>query len=86
MGENDHSHSDPKAEDARHPDSNEEPVFMADEEPEGNARQKADECSDEKWVVDFMKHNVGRVGESFAWLESEGQMGNATSGPADAFD
>ena len=34
MGENDHSHSHPKAEDARHPDANKEPILMADEKPE----------------------------------------------------
>jgi len=34
---------------------------MADEEPEGNARQKANECSDEKWVVDFVKHKLGGI-------------------------
>ncbi len=45
---------------------------MADEEPEGNARQKADECSDEKWVVDFVKHNFNRVGKSSERLEGEG--------------
>ena len=58
---------------------------MADEEPEGNARQKADECSDEKWVVDFVKHKVSRVGGFIAMLESEEHLGNVTNWPADAF-
>jgi hypothetical protein len=56
MRENHDSHTDPKAENAWHPNSNEKPVVMANKKPECNTRQEACECCYEERIVDFVKH------------------------------
>jgi hypothetical protein len=56
IGQNDNADPDPQTEDARNPDAHEETVFVADEKPQRDAGEEADECADEKRVVDFVKH------------------------------
>lgn len=55
-GENDHSHPNPQAENAWHPDSHEKSIVVADEKPESDTPDKADKSADEEWVVYFVKH------------------------------
>ncbi|MEO6741246.1 MAG: hypothetical protein ABIP20_13420 [Chthoniobacteraceae bacterium] len=65
--ENAYSYAHPQTKNARHPDSDKEAVFVTDKEPQGNARKKANEGSDEERIIDLMKH--GRRTMSYLTLQ-----------------
>jgi hypothetical protein len=46
----------PEREDGGHPDAHEKAVVVIDEEPKRHARDEAEKCANQEWVVDFVKH------------------------------